>query len=365
MAEGSDVVFVLGTRPEIIKLAPVIRACERRSISFAIVHTGQHYDDELDAVFFDQLDLPAPDYNLGVGSDSHATQTGAMLQGLDPILDEEKPNIVLVQGDTNSVLAGAIAASKRETDVGHVEAGLRSYNEHMPEEVNRRVADHVADLLFAPTETAVDILAGEDVDSDKIHLTGNTVVDAVQSNTAIARAESTVHDDLRIEPGNYAVLTAHRAETVDDEERFRGLLKGVDTFATETGLPVIYPIHPNPAARLDAMDFPVPESIRLVDPLDYLDFLRLQEDARIVFTDSGGVQEEACILGVPCVTLRDETERPETVEVGANVLAGTDPDRIEMVARDIDGTEPDWENPFGDGTSAEQIVDIIEREYDA
>ena len=363
MSERRGVAFVLGTRPEIIKLSPLLKECERRGVEYTFVHTGQHYDEELDEVFFEQLELPRPEYNLSVGSASHGRQTGEMLCRLEPVLEVESPAIVLVQGDTNSVLAGAITTSKLDSDLGHVEAGLRSYQEDMAEEINRRVADHVSDQLYAPTSHAVDTLRGEGIPEDRIYNTGNTVVDAVHRNLNIATDRSTIMSDLGLSDGAFAVLTAHRAENVDDAEAFRRLLTGVDRFATETGLRVIYPIHPHPTAKLSEFDLSVPDSIRVIEPVDYLDFLVLQDRAAVVFTDSGGVQEECCILGVSCVTLRDSTERPETVDVGANVLAGTDPERIRgsgLQMRDSDG---DWPNPFGDGTSAERILDIIDDEY--
>ena len=359
MSRQTDVMIVLGTRPEIIKLAPVIRACERSELGYSVIHTGQHYSDSLDAVFFEQLELPAPDHHLGVGSGTHAEQTAEMLVGVEEILRDEQPEVVLVQGDTNSVLAGALATSKLEIELGHIEAGLRSFDRSMPEETNRVVTDHVGDYLFAPTEQSREYLLEEGVADDRIYVTGNTVVDAVEQNRDLARQKSDVLDELGLEPDGFALLTAHRAENVDDADRFRELLTGVARVAAEFDLDVVYPIHPRAQNQLETADLAVPERIRLVDPQDYLDFLTLEAAAEVILTDSGGVQEEACILDVPCVTLRENTERPETIDVGANRLVGTDPEAIVDGTREAINTMAYWENPFGDGTAAEQILETL------
>ncbi|WP_436344034.1 non-hydrolyzing UDP-N-acetylglucosamine 2-epimerase [Natronorubrum sp. FCH18a] len=356
---SSTLCFVLGTRPEIIKLSPVIRACQRRNVSFSIIHTGQHYSDELDSVFFDQLALPTPEYNLAVGSGDHGEQTGKMIVEIESVLEEERPEVVLVQGDTNSVLAGTIAATKMDgIDVGHVEAGLRSFDQDMPEEVNRRLADHAADYLFPPTETSQDQLLEEGLSEEWITVTGNTIVDAVMQNVEIAHERSDVRSRLGVED-RFALLTAHRAENVDDRERFVSLLNGVATAAEEDDLPVVYPIHPRAKKQIEAFEIDVPESIQLVEPQEFLDFLVLEDDATIVFTDSGGVQEESCILQTPCVTLRDNTERPETVEVGANKIVGVEAAGITDGTREMLSMKSDWENPFGDGTAGERILDTL------
>lgn len=358
----TELCIILGTRPEIIKLAPVIRACEQHSIDYTLIHTGQHYSEELDSVFFDQLQLPEPDYNLDVGSQSHGQQTGEMLGGIEEILMDEMPTVVLVQGDTNSVLAGGIATSKLDIKLGHVEAGLRSFDREMPEETNRVLTDHAADYLFAPTTDAAALLRDEGLPKDRIFVTGNTVVDAVYEHSDLATDRSDVLAELGLEPSQYALVTAHRAENVDDLERFGGLLEGIDRVAQANDLEAVYPIHPRAEKRIQEFGLNVPESVRLVSPQDYLDFLRLEQAATIILTDSGGVQEEACILGVPCVTLRDNTERPETLDVGANILAGVDPDAIETAATEVIDRDTTWENPFGDGTTAEQIIEISRTE---
>lgn len=357
---SSTLSFVFGTRPEIIKLSPIIRACQRRDVSFSLIHTGQHYSIKLDSVFFEQLDLPTPEYNLGVGSSSHGEQTGRMIAEIESVLEEEQPEIVLVQGDTNSVLAGTVAATKMQgIEVGHVEAGLRSFDREMPEEVNRRLADHAADYLFPPTETSRDQLLEEDLPEEWITVTGNTIVDAVEQNVEIANERSGVLSELDVD-GRFGLLTAHRAENVDDRDRFVSLLDGVAEAARENELPVVYPIHPRAEKRVSEFEIEVPEEIQLVGPQGFLDFLVLEDRAAIVFTDSGGVQEETCILQTPCVTLRNNTERPETVEVGSNRIVGVQLDRIVKGAREMLTVKPVWENPFGDGKAAERILDALE-----
>jgi UDP-N-acetylglucosamine 2-epimerase (non-hydrolysing) len=353
------ITFVLGTRPEIIKLSPLIRECERRSLPFSIIHTGQHYSDSLDDVFFERLDLPEPDHNLEVGSQPQGEQTGEMIIGIERILRDEQPDAVLVQGDTNSVLAGGITTSKLDIALSHVEAGLRSFDRRMPEEINRVVTDHVADYLFAPTENSREYLQAENVPNNQIHVTGNTIVDAVEEHTKLADEKSTVLSDLDLTAGELVLLTAHRAENVDDEERFADLLSGVRRFAEQRDLPVVYPIHPRAEKRIDEFGLNVPDQIRRIEPQGFLDFLKLEQSASLILTDSGGVQEEACIVGTPSVTLRDNTERPETVEVGANRLAGTDPDDVVAQASEMYEQSDTWENPFGDGDASVRILNTL------
>ncbi|MFC4542233.1 non-hydrolyzing UDP-N-acetylglucosamine 2-epimerase [Halosolutus amylolyticus] len=359
MTEGPDITFVLGTRPEIIKLAPVIRECEDRSLTRSIIHTGQHYDESLDLVFFDQLALPEPTHHLEVGSSTHGRQTGEMIIRIEEILRRERPDTLLVQGDTNSVLAGAIAASKLDIDLGHVEAGLRSDDRTMPEETNRVLTDHASDYLFAPTEQSRARLRSERIPDERIYVTGNTIVDAVEQNRTLAAQRSAVLAEYDLVPGRYCLLTAHRAETIDDEQRFGDLLTGVGRVASHLEREVVYPIHPRAAKSLEAFDLDVPDGIRIVEPQNYLDFLSLEDAASLVLTDSGGVQEEACILGVPSVTLRESTERPETIDVGANRLVGTDPAAIVEGADEMIDRDGEWTNPFGNGTAATQILDTI------
>jgi len=353
------IAVILGTRPEIIKMSPVIRELEKRQEDYFILHTGQHYSYNLDRVFFEQLKLPQARYNLEVGSGSHAQQTGKILIGVEKVLLDEKPDIVLVEGDTNSVLAGALAAAKLHVKVGHVEAGMRSYDRNMPEEINRILADDCSDYLFASTEKAKSILLGEGFPEERIFVTGSTIVDALFQNLEIARRSA--DSELRtpsLEPGKYLLATLHRQENVDDRQRFASILEGFEKVVTEFGLPVIYPIHPRSRKMMEQFGLK-PTTLNLVEPLSFLSFLRLESNARLILTDSGGVQQEACILGIPCVTLRDNTEWVETLEVGSNMLAGASPDKIVSCARLMLDKRDRWPNPFGDGKAGERTVEII------
>jgi len=350
--------IVVGTRPEIIKLAPVIRACLARAVRFVVVHTGQHYSFELDGVFFAQLALPAPTHNLNVGSGSHGFQISAIISGIEPVLDAERPDEVLVEGDTNSVLAAALAANKAGLRVGHVEAGLRSDDRTMPEEINRILVDHLAEDLFAPTPQAVAILHGEGIDPARVHLTGNTAVDEVRYQ--LARLDpAPVLARFAVHPARYALATVHRAENVGHPDRLRGIFAGLERVAAALDLPVLVALHPRTSQRLAELDIGVAPSVRLLPPLGYHEFLALHASAALMLTDSGGLQEEACSLGVPCVTLRDNTERPESIAVGANRLVGADPDHILAGALAMHRAPRSWVNPFGDGHAGERIVDLI------
>jgi UDP-N-acetylglucosamine 2-epimerase (non-hydrolysing) len=352
---------ILGTRPEIIKFSPIIRKCERLGLDYFVLHTGQHYSYNMDRVFFEQLELPETSYNLDVGSGSHGEQTGNMLAGIEKILQKEMPDVVLVEGDTNTVLAGALAAVKLGITVGHVEAGLRSYDRHMPEEINRVLADHCSDFLFAPTEKSRDILLHEGISEKQVFMVGNTIVDAVTQNLEISQSKTQILDDLNVEKRKYFLATAHRQENVDDKERFMGIISGLKCVQKEFEVPLVYPIHPRAEKRMTEFGLD-PEGLMLVEPLNYLAFLQLESNAALVLTDSGGVQEETCVLGVPCVTMRDNTERPETIEVGSNILAGTRPERILEAARTICGRKG-WVNPFGDGKTSSRIIDILRCEF--
>jgi UDP-N-acetylglucosamine 2-epimerase (non-hydrolysing) len=350
--------IILGTRPEIIKLSSTIRECQKTNTPYFILHTGQHYSYNMDKVFFQQLGLPHAKYNLDVGSGSHGQQTGKMLAGIEGILQKEKPTVVLVQGDTNTVLAGALAASKLQIKVGHIEAGLRSNDRNMPEEINRKVADHIADYLFAPTPQTAQILLGEGISKNKVFMVGNTVVDAIQQNLEIAKTKTSIIQQLNVEPGEFMLATSHRQENVDSKTRFQGIIEGLQAVQRELDIPLIYPIHPRAKKMLNTFDIDTSD-LTLTEPQDYLSFLILESKAKLVLTDSGGVQEETCILNVPCITLRDNTERPETVAVGANILAGTNPKSILQATKTILSKPKAWSNPFGDGTTAKQIIQIL------
>ena len=362
------IAIVLGTRPEIIKMSPIIRSCQKKGVDFFVLHTGQHYSYEMDLIFFADLGLPPPDFNLDVGSKSHAEQTGLIMTGIERILKKEKPEIVLVQGDTNTVLAGTLAASKcvREgfslpIDVGHIEAGLRSFDRSMPEEVNRIVADHLSTWLFAPTEIARGHLLVEGIPDRKISVTGNTIVDAVFENLSLSKKRSDTIGKLGLESDGYFLVTLHRQENVDNKERLKEILDCLTQIHKKTGMPMVFPVHPRTEKMIELFNLK-PEGFQLIKPLGFLEFLQLESHARLALTDSGGVQEETCILNVPCVTLRDSTERPETVDVGANIVAGVDPAAILDATDRMLAQSRSWNNPFGDGKAGDRIIEIVSPE---
>ena len=350
--------IILGTRPEIIKMSPIIRYCQEKKLDYFTIHTGQHYSINMDKIFFKELDLPKPKYNLDIGSGSHGKQTGLMLEKIEKILQEEKPDVVLVQGDTNSVLAGALAAAKLHIKVGHVEAGLRSYDRQMPEEINRILTDHISDFLFVPTKRAKEIALQEGIDQKKVFVTGNTIVDAVYQNLTIAEKKSKIMDKLDLKKKGYILITAHRQENVDVKVKLKNILESFKKVHKETKMKLIYPIHPRTRKMIAKFDLKVPKYVDLIEPIGFLDFLVVEANAKAILTDSGGVQEESCILKVPCVTLRENTERPETIEVGGNLLAGTNPIKILKCLKLVLKKQKQWKNPFGDGKAAEKIVNI-------
>lgn len=347
--------IIVGTRPEIIKMSPIIRECQKRRVPFSLLHTGQHYSYGMDRVFFDELNLPTPHHHLDVGSGSHAAQTGGIMSGIETLYEEERPDVVLVQGDTNTVLAGSLVAAKMCIPLGHVEAGLRSYDRNMPEEVNRVVADHLGDWLFAPTERARENLLKEGIDTGKILVTGNTIVDAVYQNLKIAKDRDDVLKTFEVRPKGYFLVTAHRQENVDNPKKLYHIISALTTIHERFSIPVIFPVHPRTRKMIDTFRIPV-KGICLTEPIGFFGFLQLESGARLVLTDSGGVQEECCILGVPCVTLRENTERPETVDVGANCIVGTEQGKILDGVQEMIGRTGGWSNPYGDGTAGEKIV---------
>lgn len=350
--------FILGTRPEIIKLSPLIRLAVARAYDFLIVHTNQHYTASMDQVFFHELKLPPADINLHIGSNEHSEQTGQMIISIGRILREQRPDVVYVEGDTNTVLAGAIAASKEPgVLLAHVEAGLRSYDRTMPEELNRIMADHVADFLFAPTNNQRDILLGEGIAREKIFVVGNSIVDAVQQNLHMAEQSVDPLKRFHLQSGGYALLTLHRPANVDRVDVLATLLKSINRLAAD--LPVLFPVHPRTKKTISQLRVPVHHQLTMIDPVGYLDMLLLMKHARYILTDSGGVQEEACVLQIPCLTLRDNTERPETVEVGGNVLVGNDETRLFSAIHRFNTTTIQWRNPFGDGQAAEKMIDVV------
>ena len=332
--------FIFGTRPEIIKMSPVIRQCIEDEIPFFSIHTGQHYTHNMSELFLEELELPEPQYNLNIKSKAPYKQgdhTGRMMMELEDILLKEMPTTVLVHGDTNTTLAGALVTSKISTTrsftgfdikLAHVEAGLRSYDRTMPEEINRVIVDHLSNYLFVPTENAKNTALGEGIDAAKIFVTGNTIVDALYYGLKTAGNKINFLNQNNLEKGKYILLTLHRQENVDDKKRITGIIEAVERSAEEFGLPIIFPIHPRTAKMLEKFDIKTGKAVNMIQPCGFLEFLELESNAAIVFTDSGGLQEESCALQVPCVTLRTTTERPETVEVGANMIAGVEPNDI-------------------------------------
>jgi UDP-GlcNAc3NAcA epimerase len=345
---------VVGARPQFVKAAPVSREIRRHNEE-VLIHTGQHYDEAMSEVFFEVLDITKPDYNLEVGSGSHGRQTGEMLIKLEEVLEREDPDLVLVYGDTNSTLAGALAAAKLQLPVGHVEAGLRSFNRGMPEELNRIVADHLSSLLFCPTQTAADNLKKEGI-TKGVHLVGDVMYDVALASAQEARKRD-IGRRLGLRPKGYVLATVHRAANVDE----RGTLASILTAFRECGETVVFPVHPRTRKRMRefGLDAGLPESVRVIEPVDYLDFLALLIEAKKVATDSGGVQKEAYFFGVPCITLRAETEWIETVEDGWNAVVGTDTEDVVHAIRHFSpaGTKS---KSFGDGHAARKIAEILE-----
>ncbi|MBQ2354158.1 MAG: UDP-N-acetylglucosamine 2-epimerase (non-hydrolyzing) [Methanobrevibacter sp.] len=365
---------ILGTRPEIIKMAPIIDEISKRGIDQIVLHTGQHYDKEMSDNFFRDLEIPTPDYNIHVGSGTHGKQTGLMMKGIEEVLLDEKPDIVLVQGDTNAVLAGALVASKLHIAIGHVEAGLRSFDMTMPEEVNRRAADVTSTMYFIPTEESAINLLAEGFSHKNLLITGNTVVDACFRHLEIAQKrgfEEESLSELDIENmDNILTLTMHRAENVDVKERVTNIIEALKELDE---MNIIFPIHPRTKNTLEKFglfdELNNMEHVHIIKPLGYLDFLLLTSKSTLILTDSGGLQEEAITLDVPALTLRYNTERPETVTAGGNILVGSDKDAILENANKILNDEDfankmkNAKNPYGQGDSAKLTVDAIEDYY--
>lgn len=354
---------VVGARPNFMKIAPLMAEYGRRKdIKAVLVHTGQHYDQAMSRLFFSELGIPQPDINLEVGSGSQATQTAEIMKRFEPVLINTKPDVVVVVGDVNSTVACGLVAVKLGVKLAHVEAGLRSFDRTMPEEVNRVLTDTISDFLFCTEQSGVQNLLREGIPKDKVHFVGNVMIDTLMKNRAKAR-NSTILDQLALETDPYAVLTLHRPANVDDPQIFEGILDAVEVILKD--MPVVFPIHPRThqnlyagtiGTRVDQMD-----GLRLTEPLGYLDFLRLMSAATVVLTDSGGIQEETTILKVPCLTLRDNTERPATIQYGSNRIVGRDPQRILAAYQDVVSlngrrfrTPPLW-----DGQAARRIVNVL------
>jgi UDP-GlcNAc3NAcA epimerase len=348
------IVSVVGARPQFVKAAAVSRRLRERHEEI-LVHTGQHYDYEMSGIFFDGLDIPAPDVNLAVGSGSHAAQTGGMLVGIEKVLRVERPHWLLIYGDTNSTLAGALSASKLGVRVAHVEAGLRSFNRSMPEEVNRVIADHLSTLLLCPSDTAVRNLKAEGI-SQGVHLVGDVMLDVLTwARQQIAAKPRTVLNRLGLTERGFFLATVHRSENTDDAARLAGILSGFNALDE----PIVFPVHPRARKALSSTDCELRPHIQLIDPVGYLDMVALTSSARMVLTDSGGLQKEAYWLGTPCVTLRDETEWVETVQAQWNVLVGSDAGRIVAAVRTFvpPAVRPEM---YGDSMASARSVDLLD-----
>src|SRR6266446_6659124 len=363
MSQRLKILNIVGARPNLPKIAPLMREMQRHpEIEPILVHTGQHYDEKLSDIFFRQMGIPAPDVNLGVGSGSHAAQTAEVLKCVEPVLIERKPDVVVVVGDVNSTIAVSLAAVKLGIRVAHVEAGLRSFDRTMPEEINRILTDAIADLLFVTEEDAIEHLLREGRPRSAIHFVGNVMIDSLRHFLPVAQ-ESSIGRDLGLVDGQswrrFAVLTLHRPSNVDSADKLGELMSAIEAVANE--LPVIFPVHPRTKQRLAEAGAISNRQLRIIEPVGYLDFLCLLSRATLVLTDSGGIQEETTALGVPCLTLRENTERPITISQGTNLLVGTDPTQIINAARAVlaGNSKAGRIPPFWDGKASERIVETL------
>lgn len=362
------VLHVAGARPNFMKVAPVIRALEAKGVTNTLVHTGQHYDHKMSQAFFDDLGLPDPDHHLEVGSGSHAVQTARIMEAIEPVLIQEAPDLTLVVGDVNSTIAAGLVCSKLGMRLGHVEAGLRSFDRSMPEEINRVLTDQISDILFTTSPEALDNLTREGIDPERVHFVGNPMIDSLLTNREKA-GSSMILEDLGVEPHEYVLVTLHRPANSDDPEVLRGVLEALRDVAAETSL--LFPAHPRTVKMIETFGFgdliskgtPAQQgAITVIDPVGYLDFLHLMDEARLVMTDSGGIQEETTVLGVPCLTLRWNTERPITCTMGTNKLIGPDPDAIRkhgLEALSTGRSTSPAVPPLWDGRAGERIAEII------
>lgn len=367
------VIIVAGARPNFMKVAPLVAAMKRRQTEFQplLVHTGQHYDEAMSDAFFRDLEIPVPDVYLGIGSGSHAMQTAAIMQAFEPVVLKERPGWVIVVGDVNSTLACALVCAKLDVRVAHVEAGLRSRDRSMPEEINRLLTDQVADLLLTPSTDAGTNLRAEGIPAERIRFVGNIMIDSLLSHLDRARRSSiaTTHTRLALAGKEYALLTLHRPSNVDDSDTFIRVIEALEKIAER--LPIVFPAHPRTRKMIEELRLGARvaqiKGLLVIDPIGYLDFLQLLSGARLVLTDSGGIQEETTVLGIPCITLRENTERPITVEMGTNTIAGTDPARIVEAAFRALENPPDKSllrvPPLWDGHTADRILEVLlERE---
>lgn len=351
--------LIFGTRPEIIKMSPFIKEAEARGLDFFIIHTGQHYSASLDKVFWDNFALPEAKYNLRVGSGTPAEQVGKMMVCIEQVLVKEKPDYVTVYADVNTALAGALVAAKLNIPIIQMEAGLRSFDRSMPEEINRLVVDRLAAHYFAPTELQREHLKKENV-TENVFVVGNLIADVVPKILPLALERSTILNRLNLTKGNYFLVTIHRAGAVDIRENFENILAGLALVANEYKLPVIYPIHPHSEKNVVLFGLNIPSGVRLIPPADYFDFLALSANAKLILSDSGGIQEEAAIMRVPLVTVRENTERQETIVLGSNMLAGFDPRQILAAVKEMSARPRNWQHPYGTNV-AKKMLDIIEK----
>ncbi|NPE28452.1 UDP-N-acetylglucosamine 2-epimerase (non-hydrolyzing) [Methanococcoides sp. SA1] len=349
------VASIVGVRPQFVK-ASVVSKELRKKHEEVLIHTGQHYDYEMNMVFFDELNIPKPEYCLGIGSGSHGYQTGEMLKEIEKVLIEEKPDLVLTYGDTNSTLAGSLAASKLNIKSAHIESGLRSFDKSMPEEVNRVLTDHCSDILFCPTKNAVENLKREGITSN-VYLTGDVMADSLLYNREIAKSRSNILKVLDLKTNDYFVATIHRSSNTDNKENLKNI---VDAFF-EINETIVFPLHPRTEKSLKKYGLydKLKSSVKLIEPLGFLDFIKLMSHAKMILTDSGGIQKEAYILKVPCVTLRENTEWVETVEDGWNVLVGSNKDKIVEIVNEFKPSFERYRNRFGNGDASKNIVSVI------
>lgn len=348
---------IVGARPQFIKAAVVSRAFRDLCgiVTEELVHTGQHYDHGMSEVFFDELDIPRPDHHLGIGGGSHGQNTGRMIERIEALLVETSPDFVLLYGDTDSTLAGAVAAVKLHIPVAHVEAGLRSFNRHMPEEINRILTDHVSTLLFTPTALATANLTQEGIAPEKVHQSGDVMFDAALYYAALSEQKSDVLTRLGLEPKAFALATIHRAGNTDDSVRFRDIFSGL----AASPMPIVLPLHPRTRKKIASYGLAVPDTVRIVEPVGYLDMVALEKNAVVVLTDSGGVQKEAYFHGIPCITMRDETEWVELVEAGANILVGADSVRIASALTAFRPAVDSNLGFYGEGEAGVKIVGVM------
>lgn len=357
MSAFRKIVTVIGARPQFIKAAVVSRAfSEHSDCEEVTIHTGQHYDKNMSDVFFDEMKIPKPHYNLGIGGGSHGQNTGRMIEAIESALLNEKPDCVLVYGDTDTTLAGALAAVKLHIPVAHVEAGLRSFNRQMPEEINRVLTDHASDILFVPTEAAQRNLLKEGVSGENVRIVGDVMLDAARFYSDMADQKSNILGSLSLVPGEYVLATLHRAENTNSKDRMKNILSGFSGCNDR----IVLPVHPRTQKTIEEFGLVLPANVMAIEPVGYLDMVALEKGARLITTDSGGVQKEAYFHGVPCVTLRDETEWVELIEVGANILVGADSEKIKTVmTKDVSFLSAKETGLYGDGAAGRRIVEFL------